>query len=43
MPSVARLICLVTLAIITKFNKVQEPLVILVTGAVGLGISSFAH
>jgi chromate transporter len=37
------LICLVTLAIVTKFKKVQEPLVILVTGAVGLGISSFTH
>lgn len=36
-------ICLVTLAIVTKFKNVQEPLVILVTGAVGLGISSFTH
>ena len=37
------LICLVTLAIISKFKKVQEPLVILVTGAIGLGISSFSR
>ncbi|HET9957134.1 MAG TPA: chromate transporter [Polyangiaceae bacterium] len=35
------LICLVTLALVTKFKKIQEPLVILVSGAVGLAISSF--
>jgi chromate transporter len=34
-------ICLVTLVVVTRFKKVQEPLVIAVSGAVGLGISRF--
>ena len=37
------LICLLTLLIITQVKKVQEPLVIVVSGALGLGISSLAH
>jgi chromate transporter len=32
-------ICLVTLVVVTRFKKVQEPLVIVVSGALGLGIS----
>ncbi len=37
------LICLITLGVVTKFKKVQEPLVIAVSGAVGLAWSSFAR
>ncbi|HWA75517.1 MAG TPA: chromate transporter [Polyangiaceae bacterium] len=35
------LICLVTLGVVIKFKKIQEPLVILVSGAVGLALSAF--
>jgi len=37
------LICLLTLVVVTKFKKVQEPLVIIVTGCVGLALRSFVH
>ena len=37
------LICLVTLFVITKFKKIQEPLVILASGPVGLAIFSLHH
>ena len=37
------LICLFTLIVITKFKKIQEPLVILVSGLVGLAIFSLHH
>lgn len=37
------LICLVTLFVITKFKKVQEPLVIVVSGLLGLLLFSLEH
>ena len=37
------LICLVTLVVVTKFKKVQEPLVIVVSGLIGLALFSFKH
>jgi chromate transporter len=37
------LICLVTLFVVTKFKKVQEPLVIVVSGLIGLALFSFKH
>jgi chromate transporter len=37
------LICLGTLLVVTKFKKVQEPLVIVVSGLLGLAIFSLQH
>ena len=37
------LICLATLVVVTKFKKVQEPLVIVVSGLLGLALFSFRH
>lgn len=37
------LICVVTLFVVTKFKKVQEPLVIVASGLLGLVIWSFQH
>jgi len=37
------LICLVTLLIVTKFKKVQEPLVIVASGLIGLVLFSLQH
>lgn len=36
-------ICLATLALVTTFKRIQEPLVIVVSGAVGLTITSLRH
>jgi chromate transporter len=40
-PTVA--ICLVTLFVVTKFKRVQEPLVIIVSGLIGLAIFPLKH
>ena len=37
------LICLGTLVVIVKFKKIQEPLVIAVTGLIGLAIFTLQH
>ena len=37
------LICLATLFVITKFKKIQEPLVIVASGLIGLAIFSLRH
>jgi len=37
------LICAVTLAVVTKFKKVQEPMVIVVTGCIRLAVRTWAH
>lgn len=37
------LICLATLFVVTKFKKIQEPLVIVVSGLIGLALFSFGH
>ena len=37
------LICLVTLFVVTKFKKIQEPLVIVVSGLIGLSLFSLKH